>query len=148
MVAFMIRLRSAIQEDLKFTYQLKKLTLKEHVTQTWGWDEEWQWKYHVEKFNSEKMKIITENDKDIGCLLVDEFSNRLDISIIEILPEYQNQGIGTFLIKNIIKKGLKENKDIELQVLKVNKRALKLYLSLGFVIKSENKTHFQLIFIV
>ncbi|MFX1251041.1 MAG: GNAT family N-acetyltransferase [Promethearchaeota archaeon] len=144
----MIRLRSAIPEDLEFTYRLKKRTLKEYIIQTWGWDEEWQWKYHVENFNPEKMKIITENDTDIGCLLVDEFSNRLDINLIEILPEYQNQGIGTFIINTIIKEGLKENKDIELQVLKVNKRALKLYLSLGFVIKSEDETHFHLIFIV
>ena len=66
----MIRFRSAIPEDLEFTYQLKKRTLKEYITETWGWDEEWQWKYHVENFNPEMVKIITENDKDIGCLLV------------------------------------------------------------------------------
>ena len=58
-------------------------------------------------------------------------------------------GIATKIdYEEFIKKGLKENKDIELRALKVNKRALKLYLSLGFAIKSEDETHFHLIFIV
>ncbi|MFX0205686.1 MAG: GNAT family N-acetyltransferase [Candidatus Hodarchaeota archaeon] len=141
----MIKLRQANEDDFDFLYQLKKETLKDRISQTWGWDEEWQKSYFTQNFKPENVKIITESGKDIGCLAFKEEKLNFNLSLIEIVPEYQNKGIGTTLIKDLILKARKKNKKLTLQVLKVNIMALKLYRRLGFTVEDENKTHYFMI---
>ncbi|PWI46734.1 GNAT family N-acetyltransferase [Candidatus Heimdallarchaeota archaeon B3_Heim] len=140
----MINFRPATPNDSEYLYNLKKKTLREYIELIWGWDEEVQRNYHRKNFEPKKYQIIQENGEDIGCLSIEEQSKKFFLSIIEITPEYQNKGIGSELIHDLIDKGLQEEKTIELQVLKVNKRAFNLYKSLGFTLKDENQTHYQM----
>jgi len=64
----------------------------------------------------------------------------LFISSIELLPECQNRGIGTHLIKTVIQDAEAKGKRVALQVLKVNP-ARQLYERLGFVMTGETATH-------
>ena len=123
---------------------LWKKTLGKYIKQTWGWDEEIQLNYHKKNFKPEKYQIIQEDGEDIGCISIEEQSKKFILNILEITPNYQNKGIGSKLIRNLIDKGLQEKKTIELQVLKVNQRAFTLYKSLGFIVKQETQTHFQM----
>jgi len=68
------------------------------------------------------------------------------LSLIELLPKYQNQGIGTSLIKDLLSKAEKNNKPVYLQVLKSNINAQKLYKSLGFSKVEETETHIKMIY--
>ena len=52
-------------------------------------------------------------------------NNTFEIGNICIKPEYQNKGIGTAILKEIIFEN--KDKNIKLQVFKINKRAIKLY---------------------
>ena len=67
------------------------------------------------------------------------------LNIIEITPDHQNKGNGSKLIRDLIKKSFQENKQVELQVLKVNQRAFKLYKSLGFILADETETHYRMV---
>jgi ribosomal protein S18 acetylase RimI-like enzyme len=53
------------------------------------------------------------------------------ISRIEIHPDYQGQGIGTFLISALADEARRTGQDLVLEVLTVNKRAQALYQRLG-----------------
>ena len=55
---------------------------------------------------------------------------------ITLLPDYQNQSIGTFLVKSILEEGRTSNKIVSLHVDKFSP-ALKLYERLGFEKKAE-----------
>ncbi|MHA2392358.1 MAG: GNAT family N-acetyltransferase [Promethearchaeota archaeon] len=142
----MIELHQALQKDYDFLYELKKKTLKEYVSKTWGWDEKWQRDYHSQNFKPELVKIITISGKDIGCISIIEEEDRFFLSIIEILPKYQNQGIGTDLITNLLSKAKVEQKDVYLQVLISNRKAQKLYKRLGFKIEEKTDTHHKMVF--
>ncbi|MFW9779313.1 MAG: GNAT family N-acetyltransferase [Candidatus Heimdallarchaeota archaeon] len=142
----MIKLRPALPTDFDFLYLLKKKTLKKYIEATWGWDEEFQYAYHQRNFDPSKISIIQDDDNDIGCLFIFEDSQRIFLEVIEIAPEYQNQGIGRRLIQDLILRGRGSGKNVELQVLKVNHRAQKLYAALGFQLAGESKTHFHLVF--
>jgi len=142
----MIHFRPATPDDSEFLYNLKKKTLKEYIKQTWGWDEEVQRSYHKKNFESKKFQIIQEDGEDIGCISIEEQSQKFILSIIEISPDSQNKGIGSKLIRDLIDQGLQKKKTIELQVLKVNQRAFNLYQSLGFALRDENQTHYQMIY--
>jgi ribosomal protein S18 acetylase RimI-like enzyme len=139
-----ITLRSATDDDLNFLYALHRAALREYVEKTWGWDEVFQ-KAHFEKqFSSETQQIIVAGNTNIGSVSVADRINHTLLARIEILPEYQNRGIGTFLIKNIVRQAESENKPVFLQVIKVNRRAKVLYERLGFSVCGETETHFQM----
>jgi ribosomal protein S18 acetylase RimI-like enzyme len=54
----------------------------------------------LEHFKPETVKILSVDGKDAGAFNVDRTDpNRIYITDLEILPEYQGKGIGTQLIK-------------------------------------------------
>ena len=142
----MIKFRQVQRNDYDFLYKLKKATLKEYIAQTWGWDEEWQREYHSQNFNPKLLKIIIKSRIDIGCISIIEENDKYFLSIIEILTKYQNQGIGTSLIKKLLSKAEKKNKTVYLQVLRTNEKAQKLYKNLGFTIDNETDTHYKMVY--
>ena len=117
----------------------------EYIKKTWGkWNEEQQIEFHKKNFKLENNYIILFDNIKIGWLEIIEMDTFIEINQIFILPEYQGKGIGNKIIMDIIEKGIKDNKEIKLQVLKRNNKALKLYKNLGFYNYNETKTHYQL----
>ncbi|TKJ21462.1 MAG: hypothetical protein CEE42_13810 [Promethearchaeota archaeon Loki_b31] len=144
----MHRLRVVTKEDKDFLFNLKKATLKEYIKETWGWVEIWQINYFLENFHPEDLKIISISGIDIGVLSVIEKEVELFLGLISILPEFQNQGIGSSLIRTILENGKLGNKNVKLQVLKVNLRAKTLYKKMGFKTTAENATHYFMEYII
>ena len=77
-------------------------------------------------------------DKTIGCLLLKDYEDGILLDEIYLEEEYRNQGIGTDIIKNI----LKENEIVYLWVYKENKKAICLYQTLNFQIINETETRY------
>ena len=79
-------------------------------------------------------KIIKKNDQVIGGVIYYKENSRYLLDLIYIKDKYQNLGIGHNIIKNLID-NQKKNKT-QLEVLKSNIKAVKLYKNLGFQIIS------------
>ena len=126
------------QKDFEFLWRLHNAALKDYVTQTWGWDEDWQKRNFTKTFKPEKAQIIVFEEKDVGYWEVSEKETETVLISIRLLPAYQKRGIGTKLIKDLLDNS---QKSVRLQVLKVNP-ARKLYARLGFEIFDETDTHF------
>ncbi len=133
-----ISFRPIKQKDFEFLWRLHNAALKDYVTQTWGWDEDWQKRNFAETFKPEKAQIIVFEEKDVGYWEVSEKETETVLISIRLLPEYQRRGIGTKIIKDLLDNS---QKPVRLQVLKVNP-AKKLYERLGFEIIDETDTHF------
>ena len=56
------------------------------------------------ELNRTMTRIIQDKGKDIGCISVETHPDKLFLSIIDLLPDYQNKGIGSLIIKDLIKK--------------------------------------------
>lgn len=140
------RIRKATPADLSASYEIRKNALGEYVKQTWGWDEDWQWKYHLEDFNPEILYMIEINGVPAATLEVNSEKDAVLVSGIYIIDAYQSKGIGRELMNSVISDAQKENKPVKLQVLKVNTRAKDFYLRMGFEIYDENKTHYKMIY--
>jgi ribosomal protein S18 acetylase RimI-like enzyme len=138
------RLRKSTQEDLQLAYDIRKNALGEYVKQTWGWDEEWQMKYHLEDFSTDILQIIEVEGKPAGSLEKYEEEGAIRVSGIYITSEYQGRGIGGDIMKNIISEADSKKMAVRFQVLKVNTRAKKFYEELGFTVCGENETHHQM----
>ena len=85
--------------------------------------------------NLDKCKNIVLDNKIIGMVMLTDKDDGKLLDELYIEEEYRNQGIGTDIIKNI----LKENKIVYLWVYKANEKAISLYNRLGFKVVDETE---------
>lgn len=133
----MYTLRQATANDYDFLYKLHVAAMREYVEATWGWQEEWQKEYFDRKFDPQGRQVIQVDGEDAGVIAVEKRDDELFIALIEILPDFQNRGVGTCLLRHTIHKAHAENLRVILQVLKTNLPARRLYERLGFVIEED-----------
>jgi ribosomal protein S18 acetylase RimI-like enzyme len=136
-----IALRPANEKDADFLWELHSVVLKPYVAATWGWDEEFQYRYFNEHFNPNRNQIIRYMGSEVGVMSIEETAHGYVLSTIEIMPQYQGLGIGTALIRDLLEKAATRGLPVSLRVLKVNP-ACQLYLRLGFLVVGETETHY------
>ena len=136
-----IKFRQITTDDLEFLWRLHNSALKDYVARTWGWDEDWQRLDFIEKFKPAEGVIIVVDDTNAGFWRTIERKTETVLVSIRLLPEFQNRGIGTEIIANLLNKS---KNPVRLQVLKVNP-ARRLYVRLGFKVYDETETHFKMI---
>ena len=138
-------LRKVAESDYAFIYQVKKDAYKKYVEQCFGsWVEEQQKEYFkrfIETYK-EGAFIICFEGKDIGFYNGCATENAYEIGNICIVPEYQNRGIGTAVLKDILAENA--GKNITLQYFKQNPVG-RLYERLGFRLLGETQFHYQMI---
>lgn len=141
----MYKLKKYSDNYYNFVYEVKKEAYKKYVEENFGqWNEEVQ-KEYFDKFIDgvkENAYIIEYDNKDVGFYNGEVIENGdYEIGNICIIPEYQGRGIGTKIVKDIIKQNIDRN--IRLQYFKQNPVG-NLYKRLGFVLVSESKYHYQM----
>jgi ribosomal protein S18 acetylase RimI-like enzyme len=132
-----ISLRPAEHEDYEFLWWLHCSTIRPYVELTWGWDEAWQRQYFRERFDPDRREIVECDGSPIGCISVEWSDDHGFLSLIEIAPEYQSQGIGTRLIERCLADAERRRLPVRLRVLRANSPARRLYERLGFVMVRE-----------
>ena len=95
------------------------------------------------EFDSARLQIITRADHDIGTLEILTNSKRILINMFYILPEFQNQGIGSKLIRDILDRAQRQSLRVRLAVLKINP-ARRFYERHGFRKVEETDTHWKM----
>jgi GNAT superfamily N-acetyltransferase len=91
----------------------------------------WDCNKFRECFDPSSTKIIQADGIDIGMLKVRERTDCMYLGDIQIQQSYRNKGIGTSLIRSVIRSAAIVNKPMRLRVLRGNP-AKRLYLRLGF----------------
>ncbi|HNX09658.1 MAG TPA: GNAT family N-acetyltransferase [Methanothrix sp.] len=82
--------------------------------------------------------IVTEDGESIGRLSIARNGNVLHLIEIALLPERQNRGIGSFLMKQLVKEaGDCQGHQIKLYVFR-SSRAVRFYQRMGFVPVSDD----------
>lgn len=130
----------------EFVYQVKKNAYKKYVEENWGpWNDDVQRELFQKFINNVQGDawIIQLNGKDIGfyngATLED---GSYEIGNICIIPEYQGKGIGTQVLKDIMR--LHKDQTLHIQYFKQNPVG-KLYERLGFTPNGETEFHYQMV---
>lgn len=139
-----INLISAGEKDREFFKKTHHRAYRAVIESMFGWDEEKQNNYADKDFNERNPHIIQYESHRAGVLGWQEKIDHIWFGPIFILPEYQNKGIGTFLVKQFKREADSKNISLKLQTLKINEGAKRLYEGLGFKILSENEVHWQM----
>lgn len=135
----LIKISQATEEDYEFSYQVKKAAEGDLIRQVFGWDEAFERAFHLKDWTQNRPSIIRYNGIPIGTLLETETDGRLGIGRFFILPEYQNKGIGTFLLQSLLQKADESGMIVQLAYLKGN-RAESLYSRNGFQLVRQTET--------
>jgi GNAT superfamily N-acetyltransferase len=134
--------RPGLDTDREFLYQLLRSALGPYVEATYGpWDEDWQRGHFVATTVPRAHEIVEFRGIPIGCLLIEERPDSVELHRILIVPEHQSRGIGASLMDEILFAAAQQNKRVRLQVFRVNQRGIRFYQRLGFRPVDETATH-------
>lgn len=137
-----IELVLAKDTDKTFLLNLRKLTMIEHLKTAGLFLSDQDHLNSLEK-HFENSYIITSSKQKIGLLKYIETEKKIEIIQFQVLPEYQNKGIGTYLLNHLFSIAIKSSKPLELKVLKENP-ARYLYKEFGFKIIDEDSHEFYM----
>jgi GNAT superfamily N-acetyltransferase len=134
----LLKIIPADASHYEFNYRVKKEAYGEYITRIYGWDETLQREFHAKDWASQKPNIILYDNKPIGTICWTKkqgplFIGYFSIAHFFILPEYQNKGIGAFVLKHFIDIADNAGMPINLMVLSINP-AISLYDRTGFKI--------------
>jgi GNAT superfamily N-acetyltransferase len=134
----LVRLIPADETHREFSYRVKQAAEGEYITSMFGWDEDVQRDFHAKAWEQQKPDIITYDGKLIGTIATIESEVCIEIGQFFILPEYQNKGIGTYLLKSILDRADQLGRNVTLKFLK-NNPVRSLYIRNGFQLVSTSE---------
>lgn len=144
---FTIGFRKVKHEDIDFLLKLRKKSMSEHLEKA---KIKLTNEQHLERIKEHyyDSHIILRDRKPIGVLkmgivALKGTTKSLHIRQLQILPEFQGQGVGSKVLTVVKKRALQLQLPITLNVLLKNP-ARGLYLRHGFQIEGKNKLEFQM----
>lgn len=106
--------------------------MKEYITQTRGeWSEQREETQFQQQLDISATQVIRVDDSDVGFIIAPVRNSIVWIHTICIVPEHQNKGFGTEVIRWVIAQAREQKMPLYLNMLKVNP-ARQLYERLGF----------------
>ena len=139
-----INYRQAKDNDFDLTFTVKSNCTRQLIEKIWGWDNALQIDYHQRQFNPNKTKIIIYKNVEVGYVSIADKYDTILIENILIHTAFQGKGIGTSVILDTIKIAVEQNKNIELQVFKINESATRFYERLNFEKFDQTDLHYKM----
>jgi ribosomal protein S18 acetylase RimI-like enzyme len=136
-------LRPASEKDVELLWEIQRTAIGPWVDATFGWDEAQQRRFFDEHFEPARFEIIQVAGEDAGFLSVEERTDHVYLGNLALLPAFQRQGIGAEVAAPVLERADARGLPVRLQVLRSNP-ARRFYERLGFVLRGETETHFQL----
>jgi ribosomal protein S18 acetylase RimI-like enzyme len=99
--------------------------------------------YFKRTWNPEKYSIILDNESPCGLLWIEHKPDCIFVYELVVSKEFQNEGIGTKVLSDILHEANQSQMPVELDVLKKNK-ALLLYERSGFKKINTTSNHFRM----
>lgn len=139
-----VELRNAINTERDYLYKVFRASMKEYITQARGeWSEQREETQFQQQLDISATRVIRVDDSDVGFITAPIRDSIVWIHTICIIPEHQNKGFGTEVIRSVIAQAREQKMPLYLRVLKVNP-ARQLYERLGFRVTLESTHHYQM----
>ena len=139
-----ITLSPAEEADFEFAFAAKRQALGPYVEARWGWEEAFQRGLHRQRWGQRPWSIIVFEGQRVGTVSVAHLTTHIQFGEFYLLPPFQNQGIGTEVLRNVLRQADAEKLTVRLEYLKDNPVG-SLYKRHGFIVVSENDHHYFLV---
>ena len=139
-----ITVRSALEPDACFAYEVRESSMRQYVVETWGeWDEDEVRRQIAEDIRLTRLSVVELDRKPVGILRVDDQPEHVDIDQMFLQREHQRKGLGTVLLQRILARARQRRVPVRLWVLRVNP-ARTLYERVGFSVFEETAASLHL----
>ena len=128
------KLRKCTENDYAFCHKVTKVNMYHLFCRHWGG---WVQSEFRKGFVCENIRIILSSQKPIGYICQKDDGNSVYLDNIQLLPQYQNQGIGTRVLNDFMAEYPKST-TFRLTTFEDNP-AKKLYERLGFRVIERKK---------
>jgi ribosomal protein S18 acetylase RimI-like enzyme len=123
--------------------------MRVHITASRGfWDETKERSQFQEQLRLRETWIVERGGIDVGFFMMVPRGQDIELHTLCIAPEYQRQGTGTAITRQIIEEARTRMCGVVLSVLKTNAAARSLYERLGFVVAEELPYHYRMQLVV
>ena len=134
--------RLATEADKPFVCEANVRAYEDVVTRQFGkWDAKLQESNFDDKWRRAAFEVVELAGERIGAIWTTDEGDYLWLREVFLLPDQQEQGIGTQLVKQEMAKARRLEKPLRLRVLRES-RARALYTRLGFCVCAETETQF------
>ncbi len=128
-----LQLRTATSEDHTFLCDLNRLAYEDVVTRQFGvWDENAQRQRFDSKLERAAFRIVELAGRPVGAVWSSEHDDHIVLHELLVLPEFQNRGIGSQVLRWELARAEVVRKPVRLHTLLLN-RAQEFYRRHGFV---------------
>jgi ribosomal protein S18 acetylase RimI-like enzyme len=134
-------LRPAREEDRDSLFALHRVTMRDVIARTWGWDESWQRAHFDARYDPSHVSVVTSGGRDAGMLWLENRPSEIYVAELQIAPDMQGRGIGSAVLGGVIAAAAARGACVTLQVLEANEGARRLYQRLGFYVTGEYDRH-------
>ena len=135
--------RQAYETDYDWLFKLKVVCMRPYIEAVYGWDDGIQKTFFDEDFRPHDIQIITLGGADAGMFEASHENEEFFLRRIEIHPQYQRLGVGSTIIRKMLRRASVAGEPVMLNVFKVNP-AKNLYKRLGFRVFNETETHYEM----
>ena len=139
-------LRPATDVDRAWLDELRRTAYEPLFHATWGgWDESRHQRHFAASWQQGRIQLIEVDGQPVGMIQLRELDDCVKVREIQILPGYQNQGLGTQLLVDVVDRARQQGRDVILSTGLMNSGALRLYERLGFeeTERSDTKVHLR-----
>lgn len=126
---------------LNEAFDAKRDAMGPHIEKRWGWDEEFQYTVHKNRFSEKPFVRIIRNDERIGVVSVFSTKKHIQFGEFYLAQQHRGNGLGSRILKHCLSQTDKMNLPVKLEFLKWNPVG-SLYLRHGFEIVGENDVHY------
>jgi ribosomal protein S18 acetylase RimI-like enzyme len=139
-----IALRYATPDDHPFVERVFFTTQRWIIERLFGWrGDQFEHRRFRENHDVRTAQIAVVEGENAGWIDVTQRDDGIEIRGIYLLPAFQNRGVGTKILKDVIARGNAEGVPVRLSVAKINP-ARRLYERLGFAITDESEFKFYM----
>ena len=140
-----LKLIKAVDGDYAFAKETHHRAYRDLVLRQFGkWDDDAQDGFFDGIWENFPHTIILAEEEPVGYCCISEEGSVLWIRELVICPEQQGKGIGTSILNKFIESGRNNRRSVQLNVMRSNSVAMRLYEKLGFRVYGENGTHYFL----
>jgi ribosomal protein S18 acetylase RimI-like enzyme len=138
------KLEPCTGEDAQFVYTMHSAAMRNVISATWGWNEEWQVADFASRFDSRRTSFIVIQGQRVGTLELEDRASELYVGNLNILPAWQNRGVGSAVMRRVLSRAARKGVPVSLQVLELNTAARRFYERLGFILVSMAPPHLEM----
>ena len=137
-----VSLRPVTDADQEFLVGVYAGTRADELAQT-NWDDSQKdafirWQYQMQKqeyetrYPNARYDVILVDGVPAGRMWVGSDDAQIRLLDIAVIPEFQNRGVGSYLLRQLIDEATRENKPLRHMVFVLNQDAFRFYERLGF----------------